>query len=1395
MAILAAVLAPARADNPPPTRMSVWYRFDSPMTVGQSVGQNPWPAYALGATLGPGKFGTGLVLPGEVGNGLYLPNPVAFFGPTAQAGTIALWVKPDFDPAQETSQRAIIDLMPRSGNTMIDGAEVVINTDKNFLVGRPCVSTGARIPSPLKRGVWTHLALAWDCHAGWSFYVDGQKVSESASAFAPTALEAGWPGRVGCFTVGGDFPFAGTLDELRLFNYRLTDAEILQIKDLNPETPPLSLPGGSPGEMAAHNPGPAPVTLALQAWLPGKYVSPPYWGYLPFPFDGSNPATLYWVAGPTPVEAMTPSTVLPSGGTTTISAPTDPSYLGPRQLRLMSGEGLGLMQVAAEDLPGLRVELDRSSPVVLLAGQPAVLTARVTNGLGGAWTGTLLAELSDAQGHPVASSPHPVQLADQAQTTLPLDFQTSLPVGKYSLSFLAVTGAQRTLLNTVPVFATKDDSLRTICDVAVSYLGNIRTGTLAERLKADGVAVLAGYASEGGDYFSFNDYMSTILPYGFQATRTAVEGYQEANDNGAQREGMKQRVRNLGTYLRDQPEVLFQSISGEGLSAPPCYSADCTKAFQDYLQKKFDTLAALNQAWGSHYGAWTEIQQLGSAADVDQAAERLKMMKVALELPKENTARWQKLFELDRPRAIEWKRWHDQMLLEFYRDFVQAFHSTNGGRTPVGEQPCWADFKTHVLFGLGDIADAGGMDLYLPGELPATLGYAANLFLNFDMNESIFHAHNKPVLVNEMYVQDISPPLLPEAQGWWLLGRGYGLTTFFNYDYYHESTRAGLPLIFAMLDPNGNPYPAYASFCRFSRDIKTFDQRYDYHSLRREEPRVALFMSDDTSLANDLETGGATWNAVGVGGHDGAYWLTERAGFPMDFVNDAGLGHLAGKQALVVPWSHVVRQDSLQKILAFARGGGTVILDGPVGLYDEHYQPYSVLPGGEAVSAALGISFSGYEERPNRLVLDPTAGPPKRAAWYAFSSADTVGQSAGTDWPATVQGATVGEGKVGAGLVLPGQTGNGLYLPDPAAFFGATAQRGTIALWVKPDFDPSTDAGQRVLVDLMARSGNTMIDGNEVVIHTDGNQLVARASTQDTMKVPSPLRPGQWTHVALTWDCRVGSRLYVNGEQVAEHVGGFDPVPLDADWPGRVGCHTPSGGYPFAGAVDEVRLFNYPLSGGEVKSLLTDVDPAAPVVTATGNLGEDIAAQGVATNLHVTQGTVLLRDAYGNLGLVEVPVGQGKVLALLTNLGRENRARDPDHQAVGLWRSLLEDQGGLAGRYRLLPKTSTPGETVENLDHGGAGLPDTSPLFDVSVRIKDNREIFLFLVSFFGATEGTLELALPRGQFSAVDALTGEAVPLSVTAGKWQMPVSLPAFGTRVVEIKSTGGTAPFAAW
>ena len=1114
--------------------LTVSFPFDGEASLGESAGPDKWQAYAAQAFAGPGKLGGGLRLPGRGGNGLYLPNPVAFFGDTASAGTIAMWVRPGFEP-QDGSQRVLIDFMRDTGNTLVDGYETVILVDGTGLKARPALPVTLEVAGALSRDRWTHVAMTWDCQTGAALYVDGEMRAEARRAFEPTALQVDWPGRVGCHTPGGGFPFAGDIDELLLSTRPLTGAEVAAVAsaDAVAARPRLEITGDWVQEVQVRNAGETMARLRPCVWEAAADVPEPRWGYLPLAFGVSSPLVEYWVGGAIPGQPAEEAVDLAPGQTATIGL-GGPASLWWRRVGLLD-DSSGV-ELAGHTFTGLRVELDRLSPHVYEAGAPTRLGATITNDTGRGFACVLEAALQSPEGEPEGECFVPLGLGATDAAQLALSFP-ALAAGAHVLDLALVADGQSTPLWRRPIYAVPPGGVGEICDVGAAYT---RVAGLEECLRAmgeDGVAVLR-MGGKGGEYASATHNIATVAAHGFRVWRTPAVSYRDVCAAPERRAELAQTAEHLGRYLRDNPAVVMQSIAGEGLSAPPCYCAACDAAFRGYLRERFGTLQALNEAWGAQYADWDEVQQLGSAADIDDAAEKLKMMRVALELPEANTARWKQLFELDRGRAIEWKRWHDGVLVDWYTDFCRAFHSTNGGQTPAGEQPCWANFKTHVLYALAQVSDVGGIDLYLPGEGPTTLGYAAELFLNFDMNVSAYHRQGKPVMVHELYVQDNSPALLPEAQGWWLLGRGYGLMTYFTYNYYYEGQRAGKPLVFGLFDDGDAPYPAYESFRRFSADIKRFDQRHDYGSLRREEPEVALFLGDDVSLANDLETGGATWEAAGVHGHNGAYWLTERNGYCVEFVNDGTLDTLDHETVLIVPWCHVVRETSLQRLGDFARAGGTLIVDGPLGLYDDAYRPYAAVPAG-ALGDELGLGFTAY--------------------------------------------------------------------------------------------------------------------------HDEDNQIAAGGGT--------------------------------------------------------------------------------------------------------------IASRGVAEGIVTGGAEVLHHDAAGRPAVVETALGRGRVIWLLSSLGRKNLGRHPDPAALDLWGDLLE-RAGLAPRWRLV-------ETTEAQDEG---------LLDVSVRFKGEREAFVFVVSFFGPTAGTLELRLPPGEYEATDALTDEPVSRRNEGNTWRLPLALAAEGTRVIRLHAIDG-------
>ncbi len=1133
-----------------------WYTFDDPDQPGLGVGITPWPAYAFRAEPGEGRAGSALRLRGEPANGLMLPNPAAFFGPLAERGTITLWVRPDFAAEADGGQRCILDFMRETQNTCMDGYEILIYTDGDQLCAQAALGRRMSIPTPLGEGRWTHVALTWDAAVGSKLYVNGEEAAETKGAFEPTPL-TWWPGRVGAHTAFGGYPFNGWIDELRLFTRPLDTAEVRAMAQATAGPHPLEAITWRQGTLGVRNGGTEPLTVWIRYWLPQvdtrtrSSALPPddLWGHLPLP-EHEFGLDAVQVGGATGLVIPATPRPLASGEAAELRLPLYETYLGPVRYGLMVSTGLEAHECAGRQFDGL-VAVAR--PDLLRAGTAPRVTLVLQNLTGAPYVGTVSGSVEPCLGGaPLPVPPRRVSLKPGGSTAFDVSLGTeTLEPGCRRIRLQAAAGADDPIpLRSVLVPVLEDTDYRTVFGVGATYLGRTPFEDLFGSMARDGVKVLRREHRQ-----SFREEQE-LWPYGFRLWYTAAFSANALCADPALWQRTERLATDLGRALRDKPWVLNQVMLGEGLNRTPCYCDHCNAAFRAYLLGTYGDIARLNAAWGSSHGSFDEVEQLGSPQDVSTTAERMALMERAL--PEGHAQRWAELFAQDRPRATDWRRWHDSVLVQWYRRFADAFHRANGGRTAVSEQPCWPNFRHHILFSLGKIADLGGMDLYLPGELPTTLGYAAELCMNFDLNASIFQG--KPLWLNELYVQDNSPAGLAEAQGWWLVGRGYAMLTYFTYDYYKEGVRAGLPLIFGLFDDRALPYPVYDSFVRFGRDAERFHRRYDALSLRRERPRVAVFLGDDVSLANWLETGGQTWEAAAVQGHVGAYWLVERNGYPVEFINDDRFDLPREVQVLVVPWTHVINETSLTRIVDFARRGGTVLLDGPVGLYDEHYRPYSPLPGGRALRD-LGVTFAEYRDEPNRLII----------------------------------------------------------------------------------------------------ADDSLVPG------------LARTELQTT---------------------------------------------------------------------------------------------------------------GVPVDVRVSGAEVLARDAAGNPGLVRREVGRGQVYWFLTALGRTNRSRRPDPAAVALWGGLIQ-AAGLRSRHSLHVSAEATGPASADLDHGGAGLPMTDALCDVSVRLKGDDEAFVFVVSFFNETRGDLAVRLPPGSYEVTDAVTRRAIAFTPTGDGIALPLSLPAYGAGVICLRA----------
>jgi len=207
--------------------------FDQRLPFGCDRSGHANNGIVAAAEFAEGIRGQGLHLR-EHGN-VVLPAGAELLGDQPAEGTVALWARPDVDPATLPTglyegYAVLFYAMQTDGNGLPDGYDEIglYLHGPNLQArvgGRNCLF--ASLPNPMRRGAWTHLALTW-APARRTLFVDGKAVAVREDAFDPPALD-GFRATLGAHAPNLGWTFQGTVDEFRLYNKVLTPAQIARL--------------------------------------------------------------------------------------------------------------------------------------------------------------------------------------------------------------------------------------------------------------------------------------------------------------------------------------------------------------------------------------------------------------------------------------------------------------------------------------------------------------------------------------------------------------------------------------------------------------------------------------------------------------------------------------------------------------------------------------------------------------------------------------------------------------------------------------------------------------------------------------------------------------------------------------------------------------------------------------------------------------------------------------------------------------------------------------------------------------------------------------------------------------------------------------------------------------
>ncbi len=234
------------------------------------------------------------------------------------------------------------------------------------------------------------------------------------------------------------------------------------------------------------------------------------------------------------------------------------------------------------------------------------------------------------------------------------------------------------------------------------------------------------------------------------------------------------------------------------------------------------------------------------------------------------------------------------------------------------------------------------------------------------------------------------------------------------------------------------------------------------------------------------------------------------------------------------------------------------------------------------VSNAYGTATSEAATLTVEAVSGCTVPPAGLVGWWRGedNAADALGSNPGT----LDGGASYVAGEVGRAFQLDGTNGH-VRIPAAASLDVGQGEGFTIETWI----NPADTAHGHSIVEWSPLTGGALGAALWISHPTrpDGLLLANIADTHGMWHLVETeggaVQAGVWQHVALTYDKSSGAgKLYINGALVTEaDLGTFTP---QTSFDLVIGLRLP-GSYPYAGAIDEVSLYNRALSGAQIEAI------------------------------------------------------------------------------------------------------------------------------------------------------------------------------------------------------------------
>ncbi|KAB8143780.1 beta-galactosidase [Chloroflexia bacterium SDU3-3] len=372
----------------------------------------------------------------------------------------------------------------------------------------------------------------------------------------------------------------------------------------------------------------------------------------------------------------------------------------------------------------------------------------------------------------------------------------------------------------------------------------------------------------------------------------------------AYRQAAQALVRQLATRYRDHPALAMWHIGNEyACHVAECFCDESARDFRAWLKRRYATLDALNEAWGTafwsqQYSDWEEINPPRRAPTYANPTQQL-----------------------------DWRRFSSDALLECF-DMERAIIKELTPDVPVTTN-FMVNFKPLDYWKWAEHQDVITLDQY---QDPAEAHPELNAALNCDMMRSL--GHGRPWLLMEQATSNVNwrPHNLIKQPGQMRLwshqaiARGSAGLMYFQW----RAGRAGAEKYHSGMVPHGG------SDTRVWREVVALGQE-----LKKLDPLLSASLPAEVAIVLDWDS----WWALELDSKPSKdvqlisqihsyYNVLFQRNIAVDFVQpDADL---SAYRLVLAPNLYLVRQQAAQNLEQYVAQGGTLVMSFFSGMVNEH---------------------------------------------------------------------------------------------------------------------------------------------------------------------------------------------------------------------------------------------------------------------------------------------------------------------------------------------------------------------------------------------------------------------------------------------------------------------------